>query len=64
MAGLITKFVMRHRNGERNLHGGDRAILDRGYGLARRGDRWLPDRWMGMPGQWGGVTPPVAALRR
>jgi hypothetical protein len=37
------------RNGDRGLPGGDREILDRGYGFHRTGDRWLPDRWMGMP---------------
>jgi hypothetical protein len=44
------------RNGDRGLVGGDREILDRGYGFHRTGDRWLPDRWLGMPGQI--VTPP------
>src|SRR4029077_11700034 len=37
------------RNGDRGLVGGDREILDRGYGFHRTGDRWLPDRWLGMP---------------
>jgi hypothetical protein len=45
------------RNGDRGLVGGDREILDRGYGFHRTGDRWLPDRWLGMPSQ-GPVTPP------
>jgi hypothetical protein len=48
MAGLITAFM--RRNGDRGLPGGDREILDRGYGFHRTGARWLPDRWMGMPG--------------
>ena len=42
------------RNGDRGLVGGDREILDRGYGFHRTGDRWLPDRWLGMPGFSGG----------
>jgi hypothetical protein len=46
------------RNGDRGLVGGDREILDRGLGFHRTGDRWLPDRWLGMPSQ-GPVTPPV-----
>lgn len=33
------------RNGDRGLFGGDRALIDRGLGSRRRGDRWLPDRW-------------------
>jgi hypothetical protein len=46
------------RNGDRNVLGGDRAIAG-GYGLGRRGDRWLPDRWYNMPGSIvsGPVTP-------
>jgi hypothetical protein len=44
------------RNGDRGLPGGDREILDRGYGFHRSGDRWLPDRWLGMPGS--SVIPP------
>jgi len=51
------------RNGDRNLPGGDRALLDRGYGFYRRGDRWLPDRWMGMPYQGQGPgSPPSPQL--
>lgn len=38
------------RSGDRNVVGGDRALLDRGYGFKRRGDRWLPDRWSIAPG--------------
>jgi hypothetical protein len=38
------------RNGDRGLPGGDREILDRGCGFHRTGDRWMPDRWLGMPG--------------
>jgi hypothetical protein len=49
------KCLMR-RNGDRGLVGGDQEILDRGYGFHRTGDRWLPDRWLGMPGQI--VIPP------
>jgi hypothetical protein len=45
------------RNGDRGLVGGDREILDRSYGFHRTGDRWLPDRWLGMPSQ-GPVGPP------
>jgi hypothetical protein len=45
------------RNGDRGLVGGDREILDRGYGFHRTGDRWLPDRWLGMPGS-SVVVPP------
>jgi hypothetical protein len=49
------------RNGDRNMMGGDRAIFDRGIGHYRRGDRWLPDRWVSMPpvsagGAGGGPT--------
>jgi hypothetical protein len=54
-------FFMGARNGDRNKHGGDRALLDRGYGWCRRGDRWLPDRWMGMPPVYV-VTPPSGGL--
>lgn len=42
------------RNGDRSWPGGDRALLDRGYGYFRRGDRWSPDRW--MTGATGGRT--------
>jgi hypothetical protein len=45
------------RNGDRGLPGGDREILDRGCGFHRTGDRWLPDRWLGMPAQ--GPIPPI-----
>lgn len=47
------------RNGDRGKPGGDREILDRSYGFHRTGDRWLPDRWLGMPPFSGVVPPPV-----
>ena len=47
------------RNGDRGKVGGDREILDRSYGFHRTGDRWLPDRWLGMPPFSGVVPPPV-----
>ena len=50
------------RNGDRGLVGGDREILDRGYGFHRTGDRWLPDRWLGMPGGVVVVPPPTGLV--
>lgn len=34
------------RNGDRNIVGGDRFLVDRGIGYLRRGDRWQQDRWL------------------
>lgn len=48
------------RSGDRNKVGGDRAILDRGYGYLRRGDRYTLDRWLGPQGGGGGVIPPIS----
>lgn len=50
------------RSGDRNVVGGDRAVLDRGLGFKRRGDRWLPDRWLiAVGGGSGGFDPTTIA---
>lgn len=51
------------RSGDRNVVGGDRALLDRGYGYLRRGDRYTLDRWLGSQGSGrGGDAPSIHLL--